>query len=115
MSRAAFDRWISGLKPTGIEVIDGLRRAQAGKLDDADVKPGEAIRFGGYGEDRALTNFILEKGYDSVYQNTAGVRTVVLICEPGAGPEVADRANLAVARLGALADLPGVARRVVSR
>ena len=45
----------------------------------------------------------------------AGVRTVVLICEPGAGPEVADRANLAVARLGALADLPGVARRVVSR
>ena len=54
MSRAAFDRWISGLKPTGIEVIDGLRRAQAGKLDDADVKPGEAIRFGGYGEDRAL-------------------------------------------------------------
>jgi len=30
-----------------------------------------------YGEDRALTNFILEKGYDSVYQNTAVVRTVV--------------------------------------
>ena len=29
-----------------------------------------------YGEDRALTNFILERGYDSVYQNTAVVRTV---------------------------------------
>lgn len=30
-----------------------------------------------YGEDRALTNFILAKGYDSVYQNTARVHTVV--------------------------------------
>ncbi len=29
-----------------------------------------------YGEDRALTNFILKRGYDSVYQNTAVVRTV---------------------------------------
>lgn len=43
-----------------------------------------------------------------------GVRTIVLICESGAALEVADRANLAVARLGALADLPRVARRVVS-
>lgn len=29
-----------------------------------------------YGEDRALTNWILKQGYDSVYQNTAIVRTV---------------------------------------
>jgi len=29
-----------------------------------------------YGEDRSLTNFILKDGYDSVYQNTAVVRTV---------------------------------------
>jgi hyaluronan synthase len=29
-----------------------------------------------YGEDRALTNFILKHGHDSVYQNTAVVRTV---------------------------------------
>jgi len=29
-----------------------------------------------YGEDRALTNFILKQGYDSVYQNTAVVRTL---------------------------------------
>jgi len=30
-----------------------------------------------YGEDRALTNFILSRGYDTVYQRTAVVRTVV--------------------------------------
>ncbi len=30
-----------------------------------------------YGEDRALTNFILGEGYDSVYQGTARVRTLV--------------------------------------
>jgi hyaluronan synthase len=30
-----------------------------------------------YGEDRALTNFILEAGYDSVYQRTAVVHTLV--------------------------------------
>ena len=28
-----------------------------------------------YGEDRSLTNFILKQGYDSVYQNTAVVRS----------------------------------------
>lgn len=54
MSRAAFDSWIASLRPTGIEVIDGLRKALPGKLDGADIKPGEAIRFGGYGEDRSL-------------------------------------------------------------
>jgi len=30
-----------------------------------------------YGEDRALTNFILERGYDTVYQRNAVVHTVV--------------------------------------
>jgi hyaluronan synthase len=30
-----------------------------------------------YGEDRALTNFILSAGYDSIYQRSARVRTVV--------------------------------------
>ncbi len=30
-----------------------------------------------YGEDRAMTNFILARGYDTVYQRTAVVRTVV--------------------------------------
>ncbi|MCG6538453.1 MAG: glycosyltransferase family 2 protein, partial [Syntrophales bacterium LBB04] len=30
-----------------------------------------------YGEDRALTNYILERGFDTVYQRSAVVRTVV--------------------------------------
>jgi hyaluronan synthase len=30
-----------------------------------------------YGEDRALTNFILERGFDAVYQRSAVVRTIV--------------------------------------
>jgi len=30
-----------------------------------------------YGEDRAMTNFILARGYDTVYQQTAVVHTVV--------------------------------------
>ena len=44
----------------------------------------------------------------------AGVRTVVLVCESGAEVDVADRGDLAVARIGRLADLPRVVRRVVS-
>jgi len=54
MDRAAFDRWIAALRPTGIEVIEGLHKGVAGKLDGADVKPGEPVRYGGYGEDRTL-------------------------------------------------------------
>lgn len=54
MDVAAYARWIASLRPTGIEVITGLHRALPGKLDAADVKPGEPIRAGGYGEDRAI-------------------------------------------------------------
>jgi len=54
MSREAFDRWIASLRPTGIEVVEGLSKGVAGKLGDADVKPGEPLRFGGYGEDRSV-------------------------------------------------------------
>ena len=50
----AYDRWIATLLPNGIEVIDGLYRALPGKLDAAEVKLGEPVRFGGYGEDRSL-------------------------------------------------------------
>lgn len=46
--------WIASLRPTGIEVIDGLHRAVPGRIDGSDVKPGEPIRAGGYGEDRAI-------------------------------------------------------------
>jgi peptidoglycan LD-endopeptidase LytH len=52
--RAAYDRWIATLRPTGIEVIEGLHKALPGKLDAPDVKPGEPLRAGGYGEDRAV-------------------------------------------------------------
>ncbi|HOY76547.1 MAG TPA: peptidoglycan DD-metalloendopeptidase family protein [Hyphomonadaceae bacterium] len=54
MSREAFDRWIASLRPTGIEVIEGLGKGVAGKLGDTDVKHGEPVRFGGYGEDRSI-------------------------------------------------------------
>ena len=54
MSHEAFDRWIASLRPTGIEVVEGLSKGVAGKLGDADVKPGEPLRFGGYGEDRSV-------------------------------------------------------------
>jgi len=50
----AYARWIATLRPSGIEVIDGLHRALAGKLDAAEVKLGEPVRVGGYGEDRSL-------------------------------------------------------------
>ena len=46
--------WIASLRPSGIEVIDGLHRAVPGRIDGSDVKPGEPIRAGGYGEDRAI-------------------------------------------------------------
>ncbi len=54
MDRAAFDRWLAAWKPTGVEVIAGLHKALPGKLDDREVRPGEPVRFGGYGEDRGL-------------------------------------------------------------
>ena len=54
MDRAAFDRWLATHRPTGIEVVPGLFKALPGKLDEADVKPGEPLRVGGYGEDRSL-------------------------------------------------------------
>ncbi len=50
----AYARWIATLRPSGIEVIDGLHRALPGMLDAAEVKLGEPVRFGGYGEDRSL-------------------------------------------------------------
>lgn len=54
MSLAAFSAWYAALKPTGIEVVPGVHRALPGKLDSAEVKPGEAVRAGGYGENRSI-------------------------------------------------------------
>lgn len=52
--RAAYDRWLAALRPTGIEVIEGVLKALPGRLDAPDVKPGEPLRAGGYGEDRSI-------------------------------------------------------------
>jgi len=52
-SRAAYDRWLASKRPV-VEIISGMRGAlPTGALTDADVKPGEPIRYGGYGEDRS--------------------------------------------------------------
>lgn len=59
MDRAAYDRWLSAQRSLGIEIIAGLRRAVPGKIDDPDVKPGEPIRAGGYGEDRGVYSQVL--------------------------------------------------------
>lgn len=59
MNRDAYLSWLAGPRPSGIEIIDGLRNALAGKIDDPDVKPGERIRAGGYGEDRGVYSQVL--------------------------------------------------------
>ncbi|HEX5007728.1 MAG TPA: peptidoglycan DD-metalloendopeptidase family protein [Hyphomonadaceae bacterium] len=59
ISTGAFQRWLAELRPTGIEIIEGLRNALPGKIDDPDVRPGERIRAGGYGEDRGVYSQVL--------------------------------------------------------
>jgi murein DD-endopeptidase MepM/ murein hydrolase activator NlpD len=56
LSRAAFDKWLASRANPGIDVISGLHSGKllSGALTDADVKPGEPMRAGGYGEDRSL-------------------------------------------------------------
>ncbi len=54
MSPEDFQRWVAKSNP-GVEVIAGLHgRVLSGALADAEVKPGEPLRAGGYGEDRTL-------------------------------------------------------------
>ena len=50
----AFQRWIASFPKQFVEVIPGLHRATPGKLDEADTRPGDPVRAGGYGEDRSL-------------------------------------------------------------
>jgi murein DD-endopeptidase MepM/ murein hydrolase activator NlpD len=60
MSKAdAYAAWIAKLRPTGIEVVPGVANAVAGKIDDPDVKPGQPLRAGGYGEDRGVYSQVL--------------------------------------------------------
>jgi hyaluronan synthase len=59
----------------------GALAAYRGSVVRAVLERWEQQKFLGthctYGEDRALTNFILGQGYDSVYQRSAVVHTVV--------------------------------------
>lgn len=53
MSPDAFQRWLSSYRPH-IEIIRGLHSGVAhGALNDAEVRPGEPLRAGGYAEDRS--------------------------------------------------------------
>lgn len=56
MDPAAFQRWLAEQKSPRVDVITGLHSASVlpGALTDSDVRPGEAVRAGGYGEDRAI-------------------------------------------------------------
>ena len=56
---AAYAAWIAKLKPSGIEVVPGVESALPGKIDDTDVKPGDRLRAGGYGEDRDVYSQVL--------------------------------------------------------
>jgi murein DD-endopeptidase MepM/ murein hydrolase activator NlpD len=61
MDPARYDNWIAALRPTGIEVISGLHsgQVQKGSLSDPEVRPGQPIRAGGYGEDRGVYSQVL--------------------------------------------------------
>lgn len=50
----AFAKCLAALKGPRVEIISGLRsRVVPGVLTDADVKRGDPLRAGGYGEDRS--------------------------------------------------------------
>lgn len=59
MSHDAYRTWLTSLRPSGVEIIEGVSNALPGKIDDPDVKPGERIRAGGYGEDRGVYSQVL--------------------------------------------------------
>jgi hyaluronan synthase len=57
--------------------LAGYRRSAVNEVLDRWMEQTFLGRRCTYGEDRALTNYILERGYNTVYQRTAVVRTVV--------------------------------------
>jgi murein DD-endopeptidase MepM/ murein hydrolase activator NlpD len=59
MKATAFNSWLSTFRPTGVEIIAGVSGFVPGRIDDPDVKPGEPIRAGGYGEDRGVYSQVL--------------------------------------------------------
>ena len=57
--------------------LTGYRKSVVHEVLDQWVAQTFLGRQCTYGEDRALTNYILDKGYDTVYQRSALVRTIV--------------------------------------
>ncbi|HVY88793.1 MAG TPA: peptidoglycan DD-metalloendopeptidase family protein [Hyphomonadaceae bacterium] len=53
MSPDAFQTWVKR-NAMGIEVIPGVHKAVAGKLSEPEVREGQPVRAGGYGEDRSI-------------------------------------------------------------
>lgn len=55
---AAYLAWLAQAPPRP-DIIEGIRAAVPGKIDDPDVKPGDPLRAGGYGEDRGVYSQVL--------------------------------------------------------
>jgi murein DD-endopeptidase MepM/ murein hydrolase activator NlpD len=56
MTPDAFHKFIAAQRGKPVEIIAGLHKPNlaAGALTDAEVKPGEPLRAGGYAEDRSI-------------------------------------------------------------
>jgi murein DD-endopeptidase MepM/ murein hydrolase activator NlpD len=55
---AAYLAWLAKAPPRP-DLMTGIRTALPGKIDGPDVKPGEPLRAGGYGEDRGVYSQVL--------------------------------------------------------
>ena len=57
-------------------VLSAYRRSVVARFQDRWLNQQFMGQFCTYGDDRALTNFVLREGYDTVYQRTAEVQTL---------------------------------------
>jgi len=57
-------------------VLSAYRRSVVARFQDRWLKQEFMGQICTYGDDRALTNFILREGYDTIYQRTAEVQTL---------------------------------------
>ncbi len=55
---AAYLAWLAQAPPRP-DIIEGVRTAVPGRIDDPDVKPGDPLRAGGYAEDRGVYSQVL--------------------------------------------------------
>jgi peptidoglycan LD-endopeptidase LytH len=60
MTPDAYAKWLAQQKGPRVEIIAGLHgKLLPGRIDDPDVKSGEPIRAGGWGEDRGVYSQVL--------------------------------------------------------